>query len=81
MLGHALKAIQNPEGAIEVRIPTYDHNGRISWELEAEEVDVVGQSIYSAKNPKMFILENQAKHRSKNKLGHFQYWKRNRTGG
>ena len=28
-------------------------------ELEAEEVDVVGQSIYSAKNPKMFILENQ----------------------
>ena len=59
LLGHALKAIQNPEGAIEVRIPTYDHNGRISWELEAEEVDVVGQSIYSAKNPKMFILENQ----------------------
>lgn len=59
LLGHSLLANSDPEGAVEVRIPTYDHNGRISWELEAEEVDVVGQSIYSAKNPKMFILENQ----------------------
>ena len=62
MLGHALKAIQTPEGAIEVRIPTYDHNGRISWELEAEEVDVVdnGYTQLKTRRCSSWKIKNQA---------------------
>ena len=50
---------QTPKGAIEVRIPTYDTNGRLNWELEADEVDIMDNGIYSAKKPKIYILENQ----------------------
>jgi len=45
-------------GAFEVRIPTYDQEGRINWELQAKEVDTIDDGVYSAKKPKMFILEN-----------------------
>ena len=48
-----------PSGAYEVRIPAYDENGRINWELIAEEADNLAEGLYSAKNPRMFILEEQ----------------------
>ena len=58
LLGRGLYSKEDTRGAIEVRIPTYDQSGRLNWELEAAEVDIVEEGIYSAKNPKMFILEN-----------------------
>ncbi len=57
--GFFLHANSSNSGAFDVRIPTYDETGRINWELYAEEVDAMDDDIYSAKNPKMFILENQ----------------------
>ena len=59
LLGRGLYSKEDTRGAIEVRIPTYDQSGRLNWELEAAEVDIVEEGIYSAKNPKMFILENR----------------------
>ena len=51
----------NPEasGVFDVRIPTYDNAGRISWELMAEEVDTIEEGVYLAKKPKMIFLESQ----------------------
>jgi hypothetical protein len=46
-------------GVYDVRIPTYDDNGRINWELFAEEADNLEEGVYSAKNPRMFILDEQ----------------------
>ena len=46
-------------GAYKVRIPTYDDKGRMNWELIAEEADNLSDGVYSAKNPKMFILDEQ----------------------
>ena len=50
---------QSLNGAYEVRIPTYDEYGRINWELIAEETDNLEQGVYSAKNPTMYILDEQ----------------------
>ncbi len=46
-------------GFFEVCIPTYNEAGRINWELHADELDKLDEGIYSAQNPKMFILEDQ----------------------
>lgn len=50
---------QEASGAFDVRIPTYDNAGRISWELQAEEVDTIEEGVYSARRPKMIFLESQ----------------------
>ena len=46
-------------GAYDVRIPTYDKNGRINWELFAEEADNLKNGVYSAKKPRMLIIDSQ----------------------
>ena len=46
-------------GAYDVRIPTYDKNGRINWELFAEEADNLNNGVYAAKKPRMLILDEQ----------------------
>jgi len=46
-------------GAFDVRIPTYDQEGRINWELQAKEVDTVKEGIYLAKEPRIFLLDEQ----------------------
>ena len=56
---HLLHAIEEPKGAYDVRIPTYSAEGRINWELEAEEVDVNKDGTYSARYPRIFLLEDQ----------------------
>jgi hypothetical protein len=50
---------QSSNGAYDVRIPTYDKNGRINWELFAEEADNLNNGVYSAKMPRMLILDEQ----------------------
>jgi len=57
--GSCLASDSALNGAYEVRIPTYDINGRMNWELIAEETDNLDDGIYSAKNPRMFILNEQ----------------------
>lgn len=42
--------------AAEVVIPSYDHDGRISWELRAREIESVGAERYLAQNPVLEIL-------------------------
>ena len=54
-----LDSNSSSNGFFEVRIPTYNEAGRITWELHADEVDKLDEDIYSAQNPKMFILEDQ----------------------
>lgn len=54
-----LDSNSSSNGFFEVRIPTYNEAGRINWELHADEVDKLDEGIYSAQNPKMFILEDQ----------------------
>ena len=54
-----LDSNSSSNGFFEVRIPTYNQAGRINWELHADEVDKLDEGIYSAQNPKMFILEDQ----------------------
>jgi len=50
-------ASQNP-GATEVRIPSYDENGRLYWELQAERVELLGEKRYRAKMPRLIMIEN-----------------------
>ena len=44
-------------GAIDVCIPAYDNHGRLHWELQAKEVEVLGDKKYNAKQPVMRIVE------------------------
>ena len=50
-------AVGDRPGAIDVRIPAYDDNGRLHWELQADEVELLGDKKYNAKQPVMRILE------------------------
>ncbi len=44
-------------GALDVRIPAYDGNGRLLWELSASEVDLLEKQTYDARNPQVRVLQ------------------------
>ncbi len=59
-------------GALGVRIPSYDEKGRLHWELEAAEVEMIGAKKYRAREPRMRMLEqNQAVSRARSSSGIF----------
>lgn len=57
---NCLYSIENVNGAFDVIIPTYNSDGRINWELKADEVDTIDEGLYRARNPKIFILEKKS---------------------
>lgn len=59
LLGRETNSTSAINGALDVRIPTYDQEGRINWELRAKEVDAVQEGVYLAKEPMIFLLEDQ----------------------
>lgn len=57
-LGLTESAYAERSGALDVRIPSYDGDGRLHWELQAEEVELLGDKKYLAKEPRMRMLES-----------------------
>jgi lipopolysaccharide export system protein LptA len=48
------------QGAVEVRIPSFGPDGKISWELEADEVMPAKSSHYFVKQPNLKMITNDA---------------------
>jgi hypothetical protein len=57
ILGFLQSLLGDRPGAMDVRIPAYDDQGRLHWELQAKEVEVLGNKKYNAKQPVMRFLE------------------------
>ena len=50
--------------ATQINIPSYDKNGRLSWELKASEVESLNGDQLLAKNPILAFMKAERRHRS-----------------